>query len=392
MKTRRLWRLRMRDLLTTVVLVLVVLAFVAFAGLTWRPRAPIWERVQEVRFLGPAVAAVRSRYLPPTDVGGGRRPRSSAVADSGSPLAIQDVEYVGVGAKLLEDPRPGAALVMETRKLRDYRVVERRGSWARLVLSVIDDEEITAWVDLAAERDMSQPPLGNEPDPPKPQKAAPATAEQIAAVMETLEQPMEQFEVGGYTVLMGFRDLEVRAAVTVELRRMEALYRQRYRLEPLGEAAETVVIFDLEDSYRAFQRTAPRLAGLRSAGHSSRGLVALFRGERAMLDVAETLRHEVTHLLNSRAVGPALPPWLEEGLADELSLLSDLDPDDPFGPYRFQLGNQTLYRGPLAALRLLLESQETGDWVSLQSLLGMDWDQFVRGGRSPLLYAQSTLR
>ena len=121
-----------------------------------------------------------------------------------------------------------------------------------------------------------------------------------------------------------------------------------------------------------------------------RGLVALFKGERADGDVRDTLRHEVVHLLNRRALGPALPPWLDEGLADDFALLSRLEGPDPFNAYRFTLGTETLYRGPLASLRILLQTLDGGDWLPMNRLLGMDWEQFVRGGQGALRYAQSS--
>ena len=207
--------------------------------------------------------------------------------------------------------------------------------------------------------------------------------------MEHLETPFRRRQVAGYQLLMGFDDPVLTGAMVAELRALEGAYRERFRLTPVGEAAETVVIFDSEERYRSFQETVPRLSGLRSAGHSTRGLVALYRGDRTLQDVTETLRHEIAHLLNGRSLGPALPPWLEEGTADELALLGRLGGDDAYAAHRFRLGDRTLYRGPLAGLRQLIERQASGRWIPLHEVLAMDWDQFVRHPDSGVLYVQS---
>ncbi|MEM9406813.1 MAG: hypothetical protein AAGA81_12325 [Acidobacteriota bacterium] len=390
--TERLWRLRLRDRLTSLLLVLVVVLFALFAAVTATPEAPVWERIEQVPGLGQAVARLRERYLPPDADGSSPSPRRASAKPRGErPEPPPDTEFVGIGARFLAEPRSDAELIRVTESLGQFEALERQGRWVRLVLQRVDDEAVTAWLDTEAERDMSEPPLGNAPEPPRPRPASPATRAQIDAVMKHLEQPIEQLSVAGYSVLLGLRDPVLVGMLRAELPRLEAAYRSRYRLQPLGDAAETIVVFREEESYRGFQDTAPRIAGLQSAGHSMRGLVALFKGDRPYGDVRDTLRHEITHLLNRRALGPALPPWLDEGLADEFALLSATQGDDPFSAYRFTLGNETLYRGPLASLRILLQTRDGGRWLSLERLLGMDWDQFVRGGQGAMRYAQSSL-
>ena len=52
-------------------------------------------------------------------------------------------------------------------------------------------------------------------------------------------------------------------------------------------------------------------------GHFAGGIVALYREGRLIEDVRTTLVHELVHALARRGLGPALPPWLDEGMADE---------------------------------------------------------------------------
>ena len=81
---------------------------------------------------------------------------------------------------------------------------------------------------------------------------------------------------------------------------IEGAYRERTTLTPVGAAAEAIILFAERADYDAFTEGEARLAGLRPAGHTSRGLVALAAGERSASDVAATLVHELTHLLNRR--------------------------------------------------------------------------------------------
>lgn len=85
----------------------------------------------------------------------------------------------------------------------------------------------------------------------------------------------------------------------------------------MGAAAEAVALFRTRASYEEYVR---RSGGPRSeTGHVAGGLVALYRQGRLMEDVRTTLLHELTHLLGKRALGPALPSWLDEGMADDLA-------------------------------------------------------------------------
>lgn len=121
---------------------------------------------------------------------------------------------------------------------------------------------------------------------------------------------------GPYLVLTDVTD-----AAPLELCRrigagLDAVYRDRFGLEPVGEPAGAVLLFA---DRSAFRRWAAETAGLRSgyAGFSraARGLVAL-PADGDLL--AGTLTHELTHLVNRRALGADLPPWLSEGLADAI--------------------------------------------------------------------------
>ncbi|MDX1384502.1 MAG: hypothetical protein R3190_12700, partial [Thermoanaerobaculia bacterium] len=90
---------------------------------------------------------------------------------------------------------------------------------------------------------------------------------------------------------------------------------------------------------------------------------------------------------------PALPPWLDEGIADDLAS-ARLDESSrlevgALAAERFDLGDRIELRGGLASLDLLLVARRDGSAVRLDRLLAADWETFVGGRRSRLHYAAS---
>jgi hypothetical protein len=174
---------------------------------------------------------------------------------------------------------------------------------------------------------------------------------------------------------------------------VEGAYRGRYGRRPLGEPAEAVVLFAREKDYRAFQNESARLSGLAASGHSGHGLVALYDGGRPGEELASTLVHELAHLLNRRAVGPILPSWLDEGIADDLAqsridARGRIEPGT-LGGVTVRASRRVEMYGARAALEQLARGVEAGRLRPLPELLSLEWERFVGRG-SDLHYAQSS--
>ena len=153
------------------------------------------------------------------------------------------------------------------------------------------------------------------------------------------------------------------------------------------------MIFARESDYRGFQNEDAELAGLPASGHSGYGLVFLFDGGRPGGEVAATLVHEMAHLLNRRGLGPALPSWLDEGIADDLSQ-SRVDAagrivPGTLGGVTIRTGNRITMYGARAALHQLAEAIDANRLRPLAELLDLDWGSFVRR-EGNLNYAQSS--
>jgi hypothetical protein len=151
---------------------------------------------------------------------------------------------------------------------------------------------------------------------------------------------------------------------------LEAAYRTAFGIEPIGEADGIILLFAERDAFRRFAR---EVSGVRTgyAGHAraARGYVALPQGTDEL--TARTLVHELTHLIDRRALGPALPRWLAEGLADYLG--------DAAGPAGLETVPGVL--GAEGEIRRLQGAYAAGLAPSLYRLVGLGADEF--DGASP---------
>ena len=98
------------------------------------------------------------------------------------------------------------------------------------------------------------------------------------------------------------------------------------------------------------------------------------RGDRAAEEILATLVHELTHLLNRRALGPALPPWLGEGIAADLGELMITE-------------EGSIHPAPMY-LQGMLKNDEL---PTLAMLIDMDQEQFHERPRTSMHYVLSSL-
>ncbi|MGB3563376.1 MAG: hypothetical protein WBH75_01555 [Thermoanaerobaculia bacterium] len=141
--------------------------------------------------------------------------------------------------------------------------------------------------------------------------------ELVMAARDLMTDEGHERACGPYTM---YTDVEDEALLTTcehLTSSLDATYTRRYGLTPLGQPAEAIFLFTSLDQYRSFVRQQTRMPiGYAAHADAGRGYLALYTGDRSRQDIVETLIHELTHLINRRALGGNLPPWLSEGLAD----------------------------------------------------------------------------
>jgi len=198
--------------------------------------------------------------------------------------------------------------------------------------------------------------------------------------------------VGPYALLTDVDELALLLQLDRVARGLEDVYRRRYGVTPIGEPVEAIALFRQKATYEAYLE---RTGGLRAeTGHVAGGVVALYREGRLPEDVRATLVHELVHLLDRRALGPALPPWIDEGLADDLGQ-SRVDADGNVVPG--SLSESTLHAGIFyevhggqAAQRLLRHALASGEYVPIDRLLALDDVQFHALAPRALAYSEAS--
>ena len=194
-----------------------------------------------------------------------------------------------------------------------------------------------------------------------------------------LGEPTLVTQFGPYPAYTDVADTELHAFLDRLAVQMEVVYRTRYGLDLRGRAEEVVLLFSDGDSFREF-RSSHESGIVDPAGYSGFGIVATYRGDRSRGEVGSTLVHELAHLLNRRGLGPALPPWLNEGMADDLAQ-SRVDVNGRIQPG--VVGGRVVKRGN--RIHML------GGQASLQHLVrALDEESFSRGEHAELNYAHSS--
>ncbi|MDX1998316.1 MAG: SH3 domain-containing protein [Thermoanaerobaculia bacterium] len=329
---------------------------------------------------------------------------SGPAAGSGSPAPqppapraarALDRRVVAAGEALRTSPQSSAAILATVAATAQVPVLSERDGWA-----LVSSGETTGWVETRrlvrlGEPVSEEPPLGDATEPTLPLAAVPADPARLARARAHLDLARTRtFRLGPWTLLTDVEDTAVLAQLDRVARRIEDSYRARFGVTPVGEARETVVLFAREASYRAFRRSEGAATSERVAGHATVGLAALVLGDRGGEATAESLVHELTHLLNRRAIGPALPPWLDEGLANDLALCR-LTPEG-----RLELGTLSSRRRPAGGNEVTIEGGEAlalvarrrlGRLVPLEDLLHLGPAEFLTPAANELHYAESAL-
>ncbi|HUO85837.1 MAG TPA: hypothetical protein VM617_00485 [Thermoanaerobaculia bacterium] len=354
----------LRDLVSWGVVLVALVAVGLFAWATHHPDSPALIAAESWPALGGWVVRFRAWYSPPE------------VPDPGLHVAAGGRDAASSG----DAPPPGATPgPLPPRDLRaplsssDPPVARSRGGDA-------------GWAG-------SEPPLGRATIPPRPLPGRAADPAVLALALELLGISAPAGTLGPYPLYTDAPRAGLFALDRV-VAEVEPAYRARYGRRPVGAAREAVVLFSRREDYRRFQVASDdKLVGLPAVGHTIGGVVAAHAEGHGPAELAETLIHEVVHLLNRRALGPALPPWLDEGIADDLAG-SHVDVGGTLSPGRIggsviEHAGRREIRGAHAALRQLDGAFAGGAAVPLARLTSMDWEEFVRSEARQLHYAEA---
>lgn len=307
------------------------------------------------------------------------------------------------GSRLRLAPDPLSPLLELVAEDDTVAVLERHEGWVRVRYGI--------WKGWILEDGRDTGPLVSGAPPDRREDLV-----RLERAREIMGARARETTLGPYVLVTDLRENQVDPRLAPLVASLAESYRQRFGLDPGPPRGEAIVIFAHERDYRQFESEDLRLAGLDTEGYTAEALLsevdseeqviatltATFLGDRESEFHREILVHELTHMLNRRAVGPHLPPWLEEGLAEDLAL-SQVDASG-----RLVLGSwgggadvrhyswsnraseiNLTVTGSRAALQAVLFAWRTPYRPELELLSQLSWEMLVSPSSRSLLYAQS---
>jgi len=256
-----------------------------------------------------------------------RGERGSGAEESGVSVAgfVQEWRWFLPGTPIFTTPQATAEVGVHLEALSLLPVLSREGAWVQVVYRGDVAWSDTRWtpphsVEGARRSDVTDRYVRLQSNNPF----------RLAKAREILGVSTETGKLGAYSLLTDVEDSELLAFLDAAALATEEAYFARYGRIASGDPDRSVILFAKEADYRRYYAEigTPVMSG--TVGHAGSGIVALFAEQHGRADLARTLAHEITHLLNTRALASNLPPWIEEGIASDLGdIWLEPPPDTP---------------------------------------------------------------
>jgi len=294
----------------------------------------------------------------------------------------QETLVLDSGTQLRQQPRPDSPVLEILEMSVELPVLERRDGWIKVRFGVWQ-----GWVHPGVDPAAAAGNLSFSLAPDD---------QRLLHARVLLGEGVESRPLGPFVLYSDVRDEPLLAwlgSVAIDIFRA---YRERFGLDPGSEVHEIVVLFADEADYRSFVSVESRIAQADSRGYTSEGLSVLFTGEHDRASLVSVFIHELTHLLNRRVFRSETPPWLEEGIAEDLAF-SRVDQQGQIqlgtlaGASLQGLADRYSHGEPRAHVSALIAAWATPSRPDLATLVTMDWDDFIHPGNRAIHYAASAM-
>ena len=253
------------------------------------------QRARATPQRAPAAQIIRQLSLPPG---------MTAVVSEYTASDVSATRWEVPGTRLFD--APGGTRVASLRALSRVPVLSRQGDWIE-----VGYEGRRHWIGPGS----APPPPGAGAKTKRLMPLKPNDASLLRKAKKILDLDEPNGMLGPYRLFTDVKDGELLRLLAEAAGQVERAYVARYGREPSGKARQAVILFAKESDYRSYHKGRD---GFVDGGHAHRSTLAYYVGDNPDHRVVRTLVHEITHLLNRRALAPRLDPWLEEGLANDL--------------------------------------------------------------------------
>ena len=301
-------------------------------------------------------------------------------------IRYQALEWVWLlpGNRILTAADAGAEAVAGLGEMAYLPVLARDGQW----LEVVHDDR-RGWIDGSWEpphprRGARRGILRHRAEPVRGSDAA-----NLRKARKMLGVRRSDVKVGAYTLVTDVDDADLLAFLDGAAVAAEEAYFARYGRLPSGDPLRSAVLFATEADYRRFSGETTSLAAEGFVGHAGGGILAFYAEGRPRVDLARTLIHEITHLLNDRSIAWNLPTWLEEGMATDLGSVWVEGSREVARDLELGEDQELVIQGLEGRLFLLEELLNSGRLPPLTTLAGLDRDKFHEPDVKTYAYAHS---
>ncbi len=207
----------------------------------------------------------------------------------------------------------------------------------------------------------------------------------LARARSFLTAPQDVRPMGGFHLHTDVTDEATLSGLATVAVALPALYAVRYGIDvPEARTPDAVVLYRGPKPYARFSDGDAAMPTASSRGHAASGVAVLYVSAEGLDETRGVLAHELTHLLSRRALGPRLPAWIEEGLAEDFGMCRFPNGVPATGTLRSRSevrsvvspGGAVLRRvrtqsGPLVSASQLASAHRQGSLRSLSSLLSL---------------------